>query len=289
MSKTKQLRTLLEEPGIMVVPGIYDAITARLAEQVGFEAVFTSGFGLAASALGLPDMGLMTMTESLDRVRHIARSVNIPVVADTDTGYGNELNVVRTVEECLSMGVAGIILEDQEWPKKCGHFEGKRVIPTNEHVQKIKAAIHARGNEDLIIVARTDAREPLGVDEAIKRGLAYSRAGADVIFVEAPLSVKEMERVAKSIRDTPLFANMIEGGKTPFLTPKQLEEMGYKIMVFALSALLSATRAAMETLRNIKEKGTAVGGPPMLSFPEFQKTIGVKRFEELERLFTQPH
>lgn len=285
MSKAEQLRRVLEKPGILVLPGVYDALSARLAALVGFEAIFTSGFGLAASALGLPDMGLMTMTESLNGVRHIVRAVDVPVVADMDTGYGNPLNVMRTVEECLSLGVAGIILEDQEWPKKCGHFPGKRVISLEEHVQKLKAAIEARGHQDLILIARTDAREPLGLEEAIRRGLAYRDAGADVIFIEAPRSVEELTRIARSIPDTFLFANMIEGGKTPFLTAQELEQLGYKIVVYPLSALFSAAKAVLETFRILREQGTTLGAPTLLSFHEFEEVIGVARFRAFERRF----
>lgn len=285
MSKATQLRHLLEKPGILVLPGVYDALSARLAALAEFEVIFTSGFGLSASALGLPDMGLMTMTESLNGVRHIVRAVDVPVVADMDTGYGNPLNVIRTVEECLSLGVAGIILEDQEWPKKCGHFEGKRVIPLEEHVQKLKAAIEARGRQDLVLIARTDAREPLGLDEAIRRGLAYRDAGADVIFIEAPRSVEELTQIAQAIPDTILFANMIEGGKTPFLTAQELEQLGYKIVVYPLSALFSAAKAVLEALRTLRERGTTVGAPTLLSFHEFEQVIGVGRFREFERRF----
>ena len=285
MSKAEQLRRLLATPGILTLPGAYDALSARLAALAGFEVVFTSGFGLAASALGLPDLGLMTMTESLDRVRHIVRAVEVPVVADMDTGYGNPLNVIRTIEECLSLGVAGVILEDQEWPKKCGHMEGKRVIPLQEHVQKLKAAIHARGEDDLIIIARTDAREPMGLDEAIRRGLAYRDAGADVIFIEAPRSVEELEQIAKAIPNTHLFANMIEGGKTPFLSAQQLKRLGYKMVVFPLSALFSAAKTVLATLRNLREQGTTSGVPDLLSFREFEQVIGLERFRELECRF----
>jgi methylisocitrate lyase len=285
MSKAKQLRGLLANPGILVLPGAYDVLSAHIAAQCGFEVVFTSGFGLAASALGLPDLGLMTMTESLDRVRHMARAVDVPVVADMDTGYGNPLNVIRTVEECLGLGVAGIILEDQEWPKKCGHMEGKRVIPLEDHVQKLKAAIHARGKDDLILIARTDAREPLGLDEAIRRGRAFRDAGADVIFIEAPRSVEELEQIARAIPDALLFANMIEGGKTPFLSAKELEQLGYKMVVYPLSALFSAAKATLETLRTLREKGTTSGAPALLSFKEFEKVIGLARYRELERRF----
>ncbi|MBI4571348.1 MAG: isocitrate lyase/PEP mutase family protein, partial [Chloroflexi bacterium] len=188
MRLSTRLRAMLEGPEIVVLPGAYDALTARLAERAGFGAVFTTGFGFAATVLGVPDYGLLTMSETLDRVRHIVRTLSVPLVADMDTGYGNPLNVVRTVRECVALGVGGIILEDQEWPKKCGHFEGKRVIPAEEQAQKLRAAADARAGDDLVIIGRTDARQPLGLEEAVRRAKLYRDAGADVVFVEAPRS-----------------------------------------------------------------------------------------------------
>ena len=200
--RSAQLRALLERPGIVVLPGAYDCLSARLAEQAGFETVFTTGFGFAASALGVPDLGLMTASEILDRVHNIVQSVQVPLVADMDTGYGNPLNVIRTVSECVGMGVAGIILEDQEWPKKCGHLEGKRVIPMEDHVQKLRAAVDARGDSGLVIIARTDARAVLGMDDALERGQAYYEAGADVVFIEAPQSLDELHANRQSLPDS---------------------------------------------------------------------------------------
>lgn len=193
MRRSTSLREMLAQREIIVLPGAYDALSARLAQRAGFDACFTTGFGFSAAALGTPDIGLMTASEILERVRRVVEAVEIPVVADMDTGYGNALNVTRTVHECLSADVAGIILEDQEWPKKCGHFEGKRVIPAEEQVQKVRAAVRARGDDDLVIIGRTDAREPLGLDAAISRGRMYRDAGADVVFVEAPRSVDELK------------------------------------------------------------------------------------------------
>src|SRR3990172_11981217 len=178
MRPSTVLRRMLEEPEIVVLPGAYDALTARLAERAGFRAVFTTGFGFAATVLGMPDLGLLTMTETMERVRHVVRALSVPLVADMDTGYGNALNVVRTVRECVALGVAGIILEDQEWPKKCGHFEGKRVIPAEEQVAKLRAAADARDGDDLVIIGRTDARQPLGLEEAVRRGKLYRGGGA---------------------------------------------------------------------------------------------------------------
>ena len=284
MTQADRLRQLIEEPGVVVLPGAYDVLSAMLIEQAGFDALFTTGFGLAASALGVPDIGLLTMTESLDRVRRIVDATSLPVVADMDTGYGNPLNVVRTVEECVNLGVGGIILEDQLWPKKCGHMEGKSVIPMEEHVQKVRAAAYARGDSALVIIARTDARAPLGLDDAIRRGRAYADAGADIIFVEAPESMDELRTVTDSL-DVPTFANMIEGGKTPFLSAQELESVGFKMVVYPLSGLFAATRAVQEMARHLRAEGTTAGFDRMVSFHEFEEVIGVDRFRAIEAQF----
>lgn len=284
MDHGNALRQLVEAPEIVVLPGAHDVLSAKLMEQAGFSAVFTSGFGLAASTLGIPDVGLLTMTETLDRVKRIVDAVSIPVVADMDTGYGNPLNVVRTVQECVRLGVAGIILEDQLWPKKCGHMEGKRVISMEEHVQKIRAAAYARGEKELVIIARTDAIAPVGFDEALRRGRAYSEAGADVVFVEAPRSIEQMKIIVDSI-DAPVFANMVEGGKTPFLSAQELERLGFSIVVYPLSGLFAATRAIQEMAGHLKRAGTSDGFEQMASFSEFEKVIGLHDYNELEAMF----
>jgi len=277
------LRRMLDEPDIIVLPGAYDALTARLAERAGFSACFTTGFGFAATVLGMPDFGLLTMSETMDRVRHVVRALSIPLVADMDTGYGNALNVVRTVRECVALGVAGIILEDQEWPKKCGHFEGKRVIPAEEQAAKLRAAADARGDDDLVIIGRTDARQPLGLEEAVRRGRLYRDAGADVVFVEAPRSVEELQEVARAIPGAPLFANMIEGGKTPLLSSAELRELGYKMVVYPLSALFAATKAVQATYQALfAEQSTASRQDEMVSFGEFEEIIGVPSWRDLE-------
>ena len=285
MTQGHKLREILDRPGILVLPGIYDCIGAKLIEQLGFEVVFTSGFGISGSTLGRPDFGFLTATETLYSVGRIAQSVDIPLVADLDTGYGNPLNVVRTVDDAVRLGVAGIILEDQEWPKKCGHFDGKRVIPMEEQVEKIHAAVHARDDSGLVIIGRTDARAPLGIDEALRRGRAYFDAGADIVFVEAPQSVGELEAIAKAFPDAPIFANMIEGGKTPFLNAKELEEFGFKIVVFPLSGLFTATKAMAACFRHLKENGTTAGFENLLTFKEFEEVIEVEKYREIERNF----
>lgn len=285
MSAGKKLRQILDRSGILVLPGVYDCLGAKLAEQLGFEVVFTSGFGISASTLGRPDYGFLTATEVLYSVGRMAQSISIPLVADLDTGYGNPLNVIRTVTEAVNLGVAGVILEDQEWPKKCGHFEGKRVIPMAEQVEKIRAAVHAKGDSGLVIIGRTDARAPLGLEEAIRRGRAYYEAGADIVFIEAPQSMEDLKDIAAALPGVPLFANMIEGGKTPFLTGEELEKLGYKIAVFPLSGLFAATQAMTACLRHLKEKGTTAGFDNLVSFSEFEKIIEVPKYRELEQMF----
>ncbi|AFZ34630.1 Carboxyvinyl-carboxyphosphonatephosphorylmutase [Stanieria cyanosphaera PCC 7437] len=285
MSFSSQLRQLLTHPKILVIPGVYDCLGAKLAEQSGFEASATSGFGIAASTLGVPDYGLLTATEMLNSTGKIAKSVKIPLIADLDTGYGNALNVIRTVEEAVNLGISGIILEDQEFPKKCGHFDDKRVISTSEHCSKIKAAIQARGESNLVIIARTDARAPLGLAEALARGRAYLDVGADVLFIEAPQSVTELEAIAQAFPDVPLVANMIEGGKTPELTASDLQQLGFKIVFFPLSGLLAATKAINECWHYLKENGTTVGFEPIVDFQDFKSAIDLPKYRQLEQDF----
>ena len=274
------LRKLIITDGIVVAPAVYDCLTAMLAEQAGFQMVFTSGFGISASLIGRPDIGLLTATEMMDRVRYICRSVSIPVVADIDTGYGNAMNVMRTVEEAVAAGAAGVILEDQVWPKRCGHFEGKAVIPTEEHVEKIIAAREARGGSGLVIVARTDARAVMGLDTAIERARAYADAGADVVFVEAPEAEAELAVIAERLRGTPLFANLIEGGKTPTLSVERLERMGFKLVAFALTALFAATFGVRKVFRQLVAEGTSGDLMSQFSFADFAEVIGLDRYME---------
>ncbi len=280
------LRRMIDEPGIIVLPGAYDALSARLAERAGFRAMFTTGFGFSASVLGQPDFGLLTMSETMDRVRHIVDAVSVPVVADMDTGYGNPLNTARTVRECVAAGAGGIILEDQEWPKKCGHFEGKRVIAAEDHAAKVRAAVDARSDDDLVIIGRTDARQPLGLDEAIRRGKLYREAGADIVFVEAPRSVEELRAVKEAIPDAPLFANMIEGGKTPLLSFEGLEALGYKMVVFPLTALFAATKAIARVYEELYARKTTAGVVDQLvGFEEFERIVGVQELRALEERY----
>lgn len=285
----RPLRQLFAGPDIVVLPGVYDALSARLAERAGFAAIFTTGFGFSAAALGQPDVGLLTMSETMERVRNIVAAVRIPVLADMDTGYGNALNVARTVRECVAAGAAGIILEDQVSPKKCGHFEGKLVIPAEEYAAKLRAAIDARGDSDLVIVARTDARAPLGLDAAIERGRLYAATGADVVFVEAPHSVDELRAIRAGIPDVPLLANMVEGGKTPLLTAPELQALGYKLTLFPVTALLAATKAIESVLAELHAKHTTAGVRDQLTpFDDFGRIVGAPELRAFEARYRTP-
>lgn len=280
-----QLRKLMNQPGIHSAPAVYDCIGAMAAEQAGFNFIFSSGFGIAASLLGKPDFGYLTASEMIAAAKRIADSVSIPLIADMDTGYGNPLNVIRTVEEITASKVAGIILEDQQWPKKCGHFEGKSIIPMDEQVEKIKAAVYARKESDLVIIARTDARAIEGLNGAIERGENYLNAGADVLFIEAPQSREELAQIAQHFTGVPLFANIIEGGKTPNLSVSELDKMGYKFVAFALSGLFSATQATIECFETLKQDGSTQNINNDLSFDGFKKVINMDKHIDLEQQF----
>lgn len=267
--------------------GVYDCLSAKLAEKAGFEVAFTSGFGISAAMLGRPDFGLLTATETLMSVANIVNAVDIPVVADIDTGYGNPLNVYRTVSDVVRVGAGGIILEDQEWPKKCGHFSGKKVIPTEAHVEKIRAAVEARQDSGLVLIGRTDARAVEGLDAALARGRAYFEAGADVVFIEAPQSVAELRAIASAFPDAPIFANMIEGGRTPVLSAKQLEKIGFKIAVFPLTGLFAAAGATQEAFRYLRAQGTTEGLGEEMTFPDLEELLDVPFYRELESKFSK--
>jgi carboxyvinyl-carboxyphosphonate phosphorylmutase len=282
--KAKKLRELLRRPGIIRAPGAYDAWSAKLAEMAGFPAVYLTGYGVSASLLGKPDIGLVTMTEIVSQAKNMAAAVDVPLIADADNGYGGVLNVVRAVQEFERAGCAGIQLEDQVFPKRCGHMEGKELILKDEMTAKIRAAIHARRNKDTVIIARTDARAVNGFDDAAARAQAYSDAGADVIFFEAPESVEEMKNIARLIK-TPLLVNMVEKGKTPFLTGKELEALGYKIVIYPASTLYAATRALTDMLAALKRDDTTSTYSSMVGFAEFNDLIGLQKFRDLEKLF----
>lgn len=289
MEKLATKRSLHEQiksrDSIVVMPGVYDALSARVAEHVGFNAIFQTGYGSAAALLGMPDFGFLNAGETVDNARRIIRAVNLPVIVDADTGYGNPLSVWRLVRDLEDLGAAGIFLEDQVWPKRCGHMKGKSVIPTDDYLLKLKAAIEARKTRDFIIVARTDARASEGLDEAIVRGKTYFNAGADAVFVEAPTSVEELSKVADEV-DAPLVANMIEEGVTPTLNAMQLFEMGYRIALFPLSALFAATFAIKSVLSELKHTGSTQNGRKhMVTFGEFNNLVDLQRYMELEKRY----
>ena len=281
------LREQIEDKkSITVLPGVFDALSARIAEQIGFDAVFQTGYGSAATLLGMPDYGFLNAGETIDNARRIIRAVSIPVIVDVDTGYGNPLNVWRLVRDLQSLGAAGIFLEDQVWPKRCGHMIGKEVVSKDDYIMKLKAAVEAREDKDFIIVARTDARAPLGLDEAIQRGRAYHKAGADVIFIEAPRSIEELKRIAKDI-NAPLVANMIEEGLTPNLPSKDLLKMGFRIVVFPLSGLYAATFAIKQVFLELKNSGaTQQARKMMITFKDFNKFVDLHKYAALEKRYT---
>jgi 2,3-dimethylmalate lyase len=286
-NKTRvSLRDQLEDRNkIIVLPGVFDALSAKIAEYVGFEAMFQTGYGSSAALLGMPDFGLLNSGETVDNAMRIIRAVRVPVLVDADTGYGNPLNVWRLVRDLESLGAAGIFLEDQVWPKRCGHMVGKDVIPKDEYIPKLRAALEARQSKDFIIVARTDARAPIGLEEAIERGKAYRKAGADVIFVEAPRSVEELKKVADEI-DAPLVANMIEDGVTPNLSASELLKLGYQIAVFPLSAIYSATFAMRQVLTELRNTGTTKDARNiMVTFKDFNEFMNLDHFVDLERRY----
>jgi methylisocitrate lyase len=271
---------------IIILPGVYDALTAKIAEDVGFETAFQTGYGTSASMLGMPDFGFLNAGETLENAKRIINSVNIPILVDIDTGYGNPLNVWKIVKDLERIGAKGIFLEDQVWPKRCGHMTGKTVIPKEEYILKLHAAIDAREDNEFIIVARTDSLAQFGIEEAIERGKEYERIGADVIFIEAPKTIDQMELIAKEI-NAPLLANMIEEGITPNLTADQLRKMGFKMVVFPLSALYSATFAIKQTLQTLKKMGTTKElKNKMITFQEFNDLVNLSAYRKLEKKYS---
>jgi len=273
---------------MVLAPGCYDALGARLIEEAGFPAAYMTGFGSAAARLGRPDVGLMTLPEMVDNAHRIADAVDIPVIADADTGYGNSINVIRTVREYEAAGVSAIHLEDQVMPKKCGHMEGKMVVPAGEMAAKVAAAVAARRSLDFLIIARTDARAVEGLDAALSRAELYRQAGADALFVEAPQSVEEIEAVARAFPDVPLLFNYAEGGKTPAVSHVLLRELGFNLVIFPLTVLLAATGAIRSALARVKADGTPLDLVPSLpGFGDFLEFIGLPEIRELESRFAE--
>lgn len=286
MEKAKKLRQLLAEPEILVLPGVYDALTAKIAETAGFKALVLGGYSVAASRLGEPDVGYLSMTEMAAAVKTVTDATVLPLFADGDTGYGNALSARRTVREYEKAGAAAVILEDQVWPKRCGHMQGKEVIDAGEHAAKIRAAVDARANPATLIVARSDARSVNGLADAIERGKRYLAAGADALFIEAPQDERELAAVAEAFPGVVLVANMIEGGRTPCLSDKQLGELGYKIVFWPCTALYAVVRCLGEVYTSLREEGTTrAHWDRLLTFAEFNNFIGVDRYRELEKKY----
>lgn len=284
--KSTQLRKLLQGSRIIVAPGAFGALSARLVEQAGFPVVYVTGAGVASSRLGVPDIGLATMNEVLETAKNIVNVTNIPVICDTDTGYGNALNLMRTVREFEGIGVAAIQVEDQITPKRCGHTEGKQLVSKEEMVKKIEAFQYAK-QSDLVLIARTDAIAVNGFEDAIDRARAYAQAGADVLFVEAPRTIEEMKRIKELLNDVPLLVNMVEGGgKTPLFPVKELESMGFRIAIYPASAWMAAIKAIQGVLRELKEHGSTDGfAEHMVSFQEMFEVVGLSHYKALEEKY----
>ena len=286
MEPGEKLRKRLAQKEILVLPGVYDALTAKIAVAAGFDGVVMGGYAVAASRLGEPDVGYLSMTEMRDALRTIARAVDVPVVADGDTGYGNALSARRTLQEYEWAGAAAVLFEDQVWPKRCGHMAGKQVVDAAEHAKKIRAAADGKLRQSTLLIARTDARAVLGLDEAIERGKLYLDSGAEALFIEAPQSAWELEKIGKSFPDTILIANMIEGGRTPELTSKDLENLGFDIVFWPCTALYTITKAFGEVMGTLRREGTTLScDSKMLHFTEFNSFIGLDKYNELDKKY----
>lgn len=279
----KSLRSLFKEKKPLVVPGVYDALGAKIADRIGFPAMFQTGYGTSATLLGMPDYGFIGAAETLDNARRICRVSSIPVIVDSDTGYGNALSVWKLVRELEEAGASGIFLEDQKWPKRCGHMQGKDVTAQEEYTEKLGAALDARQSRDFVIVARTDARATLGIDAAIQRGLENKKTGADAIFIEAPKDIDEMKKIGKSI-NAPLVANMIPGGATPVIPAQKLYRMGFNIVLYPLSTLYASAHATVQTLEELKKTGT-ITKTSALNFDQFNDIVELSKFKKLEKKY----
>ena len=286
---TTRFRALMSQPGCIVAPGVADALAARLVALEGFDAVYMTGFGTSLTRLGAPDVGLLTATEMVDNATRIVDASGLPVIADADTGYGNPINMRRTIRDYERAGVAGVHIEDQSWPKRCGHLAGKRVIPAAEMVAKIKAACDARADTDFTIIARCDAIAVEGLEAALERGERYRDAGADMLFIEAPVGRLEVERVAKHFQGVPLLYNMAASGKTPDLPADELGRLGFKLAIYPNWIILAAIPAMQALLRELKAKGSIadVRGK-VTTFREFTEIAGLPEIQQLEERYGVP-
>ncbi len=282
------LKERLQQPGLLVAPGVFDMVSLRLADTFGFGALYMTGYGTVASHMGLPDAGIATYSDMVGRVTAMAGMARTPLIADADTGYGGLLNLRHTVRGYEAAGAAALQIEDQEFPKKCGHTPGRRVIAMDDMVQKIRVAVDSRTSPDFLIIARTDARTSLGLDEALRRGEAYARAGADILFIESPESEDEMRTIGKLGRELglPMVANMVERGRTPVLSQAELQDIGYKIAIFPVTALLASVQAMANVYQQFKQTGSSAGGTqPLYDFGELTKLMGFEDVWEFDKRY----
>lgn len=284
--KRAQLAQRLKQPGLIVAPGIFELISAKIADRLGFECLYVTGYGVVASYLGLPDAGLATYTDMVGRIAQMAKMTETPFFADGDTGYGGLLNVQHTVQGYEAAGACGIQLEDQEFPKKCGHMLGRRVIAAADMAAKVRVAVESRSDRNFLVIARTDARTALGLDEALRRAELYLKAGADVLFIESPESVEEMRRIGATFKGVPLLANMVEGGRTPVLDQESLAEIGYKIAIFPALGFLAAGAALESAYQELKAAGSSAKlAVPLYDFAKFSALMGFDRIAEFDRRY----
>jgi 2-methylisocitrate lyase-like PEP mutase family enzyme len=276
MRNAQLIRRALVEHGQLIMPGVYDALSAKIAARAGFEVIFITGYSISATLLGEPDFGLLTQTEVVGAARRICSVVDTPVIVDADTGYGNAINVIRTVQDLIRAGAAGMFLEDQVWPKRCGHMKGKQVIALDEQLKKLTAAVEAKGDSDFFIVARTDSRQALGLNEAITRGIAFKQAGADAVFIEAPESKDEMKEISKQVPG-PLVANMLERGVTPLMGPTELKDLGFDLIVWPLAPLYAVAKSLTDVYSTLRRKGSTLEIlDRLMPFNEFNGIVGLE-------------
>jgi methylisocitrate lyase len=288
MKKTKIFRDLVNAPEILQMPCCHDGLSARVLEQAGFKAIGAAGYGLAGSLLGMPDIAVLTGSEMITQYRNICDAVNVPVFVDIDTGFGDTNNVIRAVKDCEKAGAAGLFIEDQTYPKRCGHMAGKSVVSVEEYLPKLKAALWAREDPDFVIMARTDSRAVYGIEEAVERAKLYARTGADMVFVEAVATIEEMKQVNSALAELniPSMANMIEGGKTPLMSMAELQAVGYSVVAYPCGSVFTAVKALQNWARQLIEQGTTNGFLDyMLTFDEYFEFIGANAIREQEKQF----
>ena len=286
-SQRAALRQRLNQSGLLVAPGVFDMVSLRLADSFGFDALYMTGYGTVASHMGLPDAGLATYSDMVGRVTAMAGMARTPLIADADTGYGGLLNMRHTIRGYEAAGAAAIQLEDQEFPKKCGHTPGRRVIPMEDMVRKIRVAVESRTDPNFLIIARTDARTSLGLDEALRRAEAYAKAGADILFVESPESEEEMRTIGRTFHQ-PLLANMVEGGRTPVLSRQDLESIGYKLAIFPITAMLAAVQAMKTVYEGFQQQGSSTATQvPLMPFADLTRLMGFEDVWAFEKRYVE--